>query len=255
MDNYFCLKLLNNYTMPNLSPWLANTLEKVILNKIHEVTVAETVMLSDHLKQVTFQATNELDLVPGNGILIEVNVTEYRYYTIADFNREANTCQVIFYLKPQGLGSAWAKSVRKGDGLKFIIDQAEIQYEYHANQHFFFGDETSLGLYESFVKTAKNLEHEYFGILEMKEENHTALKNIKLLIDAVPSEVMFPAENAIEWMENMHPKCWDMWKGAKFYLTGREKSVQRFKKYLKNKGVGYPQIQSTPYLENGKTSY
>lgn len=239
--------------MPNLSPWLANTLEKVIRNKTHEVTVVETKVLGDDLKQITFEASNELDLIPGNGILIQVNVAEYRYYTISDFNREANTCQIIFYLKPQGPGSVWAKNVQKGDCLALIVDQAEIQYDLNANQHFFFGDETSIGLYESFGKIATNLEHEYFGILELKEENHSALKNIKLLIDAVSSEVMFPAENAIEWMENMHPKCWDMWKGAKFYLTGREKSVQRFKKYLKNKGVSSLQIQSSFYWEKGRT--
>ena len=56
--------------MPNLSPWLANTLEKVIRNKTHEVTVVETKVLGDDLKQITFEASNELDLIPGNGILI-----------------------------------------------------------------------------------------------------------------------------------------------------------------------------------------
>lgn len=239
--------------MSNLSPWLANTLEKVILNKLHTVTVAETAKLSNHLTQITFQVSNELELIPGNGVLIQVGVAEYRYYTISAFNREANSCQIIFHLNPQGMGSAWAKHVQIGDRLEFLVDQAEIQYDVHVNQHFFFGDETSIGLYESFGTIAKNLGHEYFGILELKEENHCALKNIKLLIDAVSSEVLFPAESAIEWMENMHPKCWEMWKGAKFYLTGREKSVQRFKIYLKNKGVNSLQIRSSFYWEKGRT--
>ncbi|MFW0714466.1 siderophore-interacting protein [Pedobacter sp. N23S346] len=240
--------------MPKVPSWLANTVEKIISNKIFEVDVIETLMLSSNLKQVTFKGDiKDMNFIPGKEVLFRVNANEYRHYTLSNFDAEAETCQVIFYLNRIGVGNNWAINIQKGDCLKLIADQAKIKYDFNSSQHFFFGDETSIGLYESFGKIAKNLGHECFGILEMREENHQALDNIKLLIDVVPSAIMAPAENAIEWMENMHPKCWEMWKDASFYLTGRGKSVQRFKKYLQNKRVGYKQIQTNCYWENGKT--
>ncbi len=243
-----------NNTMPKLPSWFANTMEKIISNKIYAVDVVETEMLSGNLKCVTFKGDFlNADFVPGNEVLIRINSNEYRHYTLADFDMETETCKIIFFLNRKGIGSSWAVNIQKGDSLKLIADAAKIKYDFDSNQHFFFGDETSLGLYEWFGEITQKSNHEYFGVLEMKAENDAALNNIKLLIDTVPSELIAPAENAIEWMENMHPKCWEMWKDASFYLTGRGKSVQRFKKYLKEKGVSYKQIQTTCYWENGRT--
>lgn len=239
--------------MPKLPSPLANAIEKEI-SKVYEVTVENTIMLSDHVKKVILKGDfPDLDFVCGNEALFKINANESRHYAITDFSRETNTCQVIFYLNGKGIGSSWAMNLQTGDCLKFITDHAQIKYDFNASQHFFFGDETSIGLYESFGKITKNLGNEYFGILEMKEENHPALENIRLLIDVVPADTLFPAENAIEWMENMHPKCWEMWKDANFYLTGRSKSLQRFKQYLLNRGVEAAQIQSACYWESGRT--
>ena len=240
--------------MPKLPSWLANTMEKMISNKIFEVEVADTRMLSNNIKEIILRGNFlDLDFIPGKEVLFRINSNEYRHYTLSDFDQEAGTCQIIFFLNRKGPGSSWAANIEKGNQLKFIADQAKVKYNFDSNQHFFFGDETSIGLYESFGKTAQDLDHECFGILEMNEENDQALANIDLLIDVVPSDLTSPAGNAIEWMENMHPKCWEMWENASFYLTGRGKSVQKFKKYLKERGVSYKQIQTTCYWENGKT--
>jgi len=240
--------------MPKLPSWLANTMEKMISNKIFEVEVADTRMLSNNIKEIILRGNFlDLDFIPGKEVLFRINSNEYRHYTLSDFDQEAGTCQIIFFLNRKGPGSSWAANIEMGNQLKFIADQAKVKYNFDSNQHFFFGDETSIGLYESFGKTAQGLDHECFGILEMNEENDQALANIDLLIDVVPSDLTSPAGNAIEWMENMHPKCWEMWENASFYLTGRGKSVQRFKKYLKERGVSYKQIQTTCYWENGKT--
>lgn len=239
--------------MPKLPSWLANTVEKIISNKIYAVEVLETQMLSNNIKSVTFKGDFlEANFIPGNEVLFRVNSNEYRHYTLSDYDKNEDTCKVIFYLNRQGPGNNWAVNIQKGDQLKMIVDKAKVKYNFESNQHFFFGDETSMGLYESLGKMALELDDEYFGILEVREENFPAVDGIKLLIDAVPSLENAPAENAVIWMENMHPKCWEMWKDATFYLTGRAKSVQRFKKYLKQKGVGFRQIITMPYWEIGK---
>lgn len=239
--------------MPKLPSWLANTLEKLISNKIYQVTVTETKMLSTDVKSVTFKGEFfDANLITGNEVLFRVNANEYRHYTLSGFNRAEQTCSIIFYLNRRGPGFAFAVNIRKGDELRMIVDVAHVKYNEQSSQHFFFGDETSMGLYESLGKKAIEEDGEYFGILELQTANINSVNHLKLLIDVVPSDLDEPAKNAITWMENMHPKCWEMWQNATFYLTGRAKSVQQFKKYLKQRGVNFRQIITMPYWEIGK---
>ncbi|MFC1222681.1 hypothetical protein ACFE6N_02665 [Pedobacter sp. BG31] len=239
--------------MTKLPSWLADTMEEVISNKIYQVEVVETKMLSSNLKCVTFKGGFfEAEFIPGMEVLFRVNANEYRHYTLSAFDKTKETCEVIFYLNRQGPGNHLAVNIRKGDRLKLIVDRAKVKYNESSNQHFFFGDETSLGLYESLGKKVIDEDVEYFGILELQEENLNSVKHLKLLIDTVPSDLNAPAKNAISWMENMHPLCWEMWQNATFYLTGRAKSVQQFKRYLKQRGVSFRQIITMPYWEMGK---
>ncbi|QNN41710.1 ferredoxin reductase domain-containing protein [Pedobacter roseus] len=239
--------------MPKLPSWLANTMEKVISNKIYQVEVVETKMLSSNLKCVTFKGDFfDAKFIPGNEVLLRVNANEYRHYTLSAFDEADETCEVIFYLNRQGPGHHLAVNIQKGDQLKLIVDRAKVKYNQASNQHFFFGDETSLGLYESLGKKVIDEDLEYFGVLELQEENLNSVEHLKLLIDAVPSDLNAPAKNAITWMDNMHPLCWEMWQNATFYLTGRAKSVQQFKRYLKQRGVSFRQIITMPYWEMGK---
>lgn len=239
--------------MPKLPSWLANTMEKVISNKIYQVEVIETKMLSSNLKCVTFKGDFfDAKFIPGNEVLLRVNANEYRHYTLSGFDEAHETCEVIFYLNRQGPGHHLAVNIQKGDQLKLIVDRAKVKYNQASNQHFFFGDETSLGLYESLGKKVIDEDLEYFGVLELQEENLNSVEHLKLLIDAVPSDLNAPAKNAITWMDNMHPLCWEMWQNATFYLTGRAKSVQQFKRYLKQRGVSFRQIITMPYWEMGK---
>lgn len=239
--------------MPKLPSWLANTMEKVISNKIYQVEVVETKMLSSNLKCITFKGDFfDAKFIPGNEVLLRVNANEYRHYTLSSYDEANETCEVIFYLNRQGPGHILAVNIQKGDHLKLIVDRARVKYNEASNQHFFFGDETSLGLYESLGKKVLDEDVEYFGVLELQEENLNSVEHLKLLIDTVPSDVNAPAQNAITWMDNMHPLCWEMWQNATFYLTGRAKSIQQFKRYLKQRGVSFRQIVTMPYWEIGK---
>lgn len=239
--------------MPKVPTWLANTLEKIISNKICTGRVLHIEMLSPNLKRVIIKGDFlGINFIPGQEFLLRVNPNEYRHYTLSGFDVEQETCEAIFYLNGKGPGNYFVANIKLGDELKLIIDTASVKYKESSNQHFFFGDETSIGLYESLGKKVMDEQVEYFGILELQEENLQSVNYLKLLIDVVPSNLDLPAKSAIAWVENMHPKCWEMWKDATFYLTGRAKSVQQFKKYLKQKGVNFKQIITMPYWEIGK---
>ncbi|GGH13102.1 siderophore-interacting protein [Pedobacter zeae] len=239
--------------MPKSPSWLNNTTETEVSNKTFHVEVAEIKMLSSNLKCVTFKGDFfDAGFIPGNVVLFKVSANDYRHYTLSAFDQEKDTCKVIFYLNQQGPGYNFAVNIQNGDRLELIADCARVKYNEASNQHFFFGDETSMGLYESLGKKAVDEEVEYFGILELQEENFDSVNHLNLLIDVVPSDLSAPAKNAITWMDNMHPLCWNMWQNATFYLTGRSKSVQQFKKYLKQRGVRFSQLVTMPYWELGK---
>ncbi|WP_315823267.1 hypothetical protein [Paraflavitalea speifideaquila] len=157
-----------------------------------------------------------------------------------------------FYLHGKGPGSTWAANLEAGQQIRFRAGQGTLRYNDLAKHHFFFGDETSIGLFNWYKTTALACSHEYFGVLELKPEHKTALNDLKIMIDSVHSSMPAPAVKAIEWMEEMHPDCWNNWKGATFYLAGRAMSITRFRKYLLLKGVTSAQIRTNAYWADGK---
>jgi hypothetical protein len=118
-----------------------------------------------------------------------------------------------------------------------------LVYDKQNTHHFFFGDETALGVFYHFKEMALRNNHEYFGVLELEPENEPLLQALKLLVDCVPPTPGMPADNAVCWMEDMHPNCWKAWKKASFYLAGNELSVQHFREYLLQKEIEERQIQ------------
>lgn len=129
-----------------------------------------------------------------------------------------------------------------GIATPFNIEKEKLAYNALATHHFFFGDETSVGLFNAYKEIALQNNHEYFGVLELKPGNESVLNRLKLLIESVPPSVGEPAQNAIQWMEDMHPNCWKAWKKATFYLAGSAKLIQPFGEYLLQKGVSPLQI-------------
>jgi hypothetical protein len=116
-------------------------------------------------------------------------------------------------------------------------------YDGEATHHFFFGDETALGLFHTYKEIALESNHEYFGILEMEPQYEADLQVLKLLIDCVPPAGDRPAANAIAWMEDMHPNCWKAWRKATYYLSGGDELLGVFREYLLKKGIGVSQIR------------
>lgn len=123
-----------------------------------------------------------------------------------------------------------------------IISQAKQLYNTQTTHHFFVGDESSVELFNALKTIALENDHEYFGILELHPEYEAVLNMLKLLVDSVPELPAQPGQNAIYWMEDMHPHCWMAWQNATFYLSGGETLINTFQKYLLQKKVRRQQI-------------
>lgn len=240
--------------MGRLPKWLGNTLESVFSQVNHSVAVAETVFIAEKLKLVTFIGNlSKVDFTPGQKLAFLIQNNEYRRYTPAAFDREQGTCQVLFYLHDKGPGSKWAENLQKGEEVKLSSPGDGIKYDKNSGLHFFFGDESALGLFNCLKKTVELNDKEYFGVLELSDENYLWPDKLHLLVESVPPSESDPAANAITWMENMHPACWNTWQKATFYLAGSGASIQNFKKYLQRKGVQSRQIRTTVYWSEGKS--
>jgi NADPH-dependent ferric siderophore reductase len=239
--------------MPQIPKWLADTMITVANPWLRQAVVANIAMITDELKQVTFKGDfDHENFLPGKIVQFRVDDTSFRHYTLSSFNKQQGLCTVLFYLHGKGPGSQWASSLQEGQQVKFRSGEGKLQYDLQAKHHFFFGDETSIGLFNWYKTTALACSHEYFGVLELQPQHEPALPALKIMVDSVHTAMDAPAVNAITWMEDMHPDCWANWKGATFYLAGRAMSISRFKKYLLDKGVEAKQIRTDAYWADGK---
>jgi NADPH-dependent ferric siderophore reductase len=239
--------------MPQIPKYLADIMLAVANPWLRHAVVSHTAMLTDELKLITFKGDfDHENFLPGKIVQFRVDDNNFRHYTLASFNKQQGQCSVLFYLHGKGPGSHWATHLEPGMEVKFRAGQGKLKYNDQGRHHFFFGDETTIGLYNWYKTTALACSHEYFGILELQPQHEKALQILKIMIDSVDAHLDAPAVNAIDWMEDMHPDCWANWKGATFYLAGRAMSVGRFRKYLLNKGVAASQIRTDAYWADGK---
>jgi len=124
-----------------------------------------------------------------------------------------------------------------------MIAQAKELYNKETTHHFFVGDESTVELFNALKTIALENDHEYFGILELHPDYEAVLNLLKLLVDSVPELPEQPGQNAIYWMEDMHPNCWMAWQNATFYLSGGATLISTFQKYLLTKGVQRQQVR------------
>jgi len=238
--------------MPKLPKWAADFMESAFSSMVPKVTVTAVTYLTPVLKKIRFEG----DLAAyrcetGYAIIIRVDETNYRNYTPSFFDRQAGICDVIFHLHGNGPGSAFADKLNIGDTLLMGMPRGRRLYKKDSSSHFFFGDETTLGLFDDFRQLLQKENRSFSGIIELSEEH------------AVPGELLTgfdtvlkssgQATAAVERLMVRAADQWEEWKDGTFYLLGNAGSIQQFRKALKELGVKNSQIYTQPYWAEGKT--
>jgi NADPH-dependent ferric siderophore reductase len=240
--------------MPSIPKWIGDTMEAVFSGMIVPVSVVGVEYIFPELKKISMQGDfSKMKFTPGNVIEFRVTNTDFRHYTISSFDKEKGVCEMLVYLHGQGVGSLWIDDLKAGDRLKMMGPGGKMSYQSSFQHHFVFGDETSLGLLFCMERTAIKNGQSFIGLVELEKwhvdwVNYLKNENIKL----TESSFENPAQQAIDLLgqwknylnENITNTC--------FYLTGRAKSIQRFRKFLKDKGVASKQIKTEPYWAEGK---
>ncbi|MEM1137640.1 MAG: siderophore-interacting protein [Bacteroidota bacterium] len=239
--------------MPTVPKWIANNLERVFRSQFHPVIVVETEYLDKQLKKVRFEGDlSNTSFKPGNVIEFRVSETAFRHYTPSFFDKDKGVCEVIFYLHGLGVGSDWANELQKGDNVKLMGPGGKMSLQKDQRNHFFFGDESSLGMVNFLKNEVEKQGKAYRCILELDVDHQSWPTLFNLKTKVVNPSFVYPAKEAIEALKILNDAEWEQWQQASFYLTGRAKSIQQFRKILKAKGVSSKKIHTEPYWGDNK---
>ena len=239
--------------MPTLPKWIANGAEKLFSSQYYHVEVSETEYLDKDLKRVRFAGDlGEVLFQPGRVAVFRVNDTDFRHYTPAFYDQKQGVCDIIFYLHGHGPGSRWASALKKGDTTKLMGPGGNMCFRHDSQYHFFFGDESSLGLYQHLKSCVHSNDQDYLCLLELDQKHLHWPNLVGIHTDVVGKSDKTPGAEAVLSLQEMGGRLWEVWKEATFYLSGRDQSIQSFRKALVDKGVGTKQILVHSYWSAGK---
>lgn len=218
--------------MPSAPKWLFDIAER-LQSKLPTVTVSHTEMLSGAVKKVRFRGDFSLfNFQPGFYIDFRVSDTDVRRYTPSYTDVPRGIMEVVFYLHGSAPGSLFMDNLKPGDTINLTQPRGHKYYDSSSPKYVIFGDETSLGLACSFFDVMnKNGQHYHF-LLELDEDNKQlpdilGLDNYTLF----PKNSVFRNEELISKLPLLQTPTWN---DATFILTGNAKSVQTFRKVLKD---------------------
>jgi NADPH-dependent ferric siderophore reductase len=238
--------------VPRVPKWVADAMESVFSGQIRKVEVTEISYLNPYLKKITFKGDfANVKFKSGQAIAIRVNETNFRNYTPSYWDSELGVFQVVFHLHGNGPGSTYISNLQLNDTIAIVLPRGFELYKEAHKYHFFFGDETAIGLFQSLQQVIEENGQDYIGILELNKETLNFKINTNTGLEIVPASAD-KAQSAISLLEQLPDRVWALWKDAAFYLMGNGKSIQKFRDALKEKGVNIRNIKTQPYWMEGK---
>jgi NADPH-dependent ferric siderophore reductase len=238
--------------MPRVPRWVADAMESVFSGQIRKVSILEITYLNPHLKKITFKGDfSTVSFKAGQAVAIRVDDTNFRNYTPSYWDSELGIFQIVFHLHGSGPGSSYISNLQLEDTIAIGLPRGFGLYKEKHQYHFFFGDETAVGLFENLQQVIEENGQDYIGILELNNDTLNYKISTNSGLDIVPSAPE-KAQSAISLFEQLPDRVWELWKNAAFYLIGNGKSIQRFRDALKDKGVNIRNIKTQPYWMEGK---
>lgn len=213
------------------------------------VKVIETIYISPQIKKIRFQGEiSKWSFQIGYASVVRVSETEFRNYTVAYHDKEKGIFDIIFHIHGNGIGSKYINALNLNDELFISPPRGKKLYNKDVKQQLFFGDETSLGVAFALLPFLKRNNHQFQFYFELDEVS----KNIPELL-GLENYTVFPKNNLFRnenWISNLPLFKTDEWNTTNFALVGNVKSVQTFRKVLKDKIQG--NIYSQGYWLEGK---
>lgn len=239
--------------MPRVAKWVADTFEHVLSSKYLTVKVGAVVRLSTQVKKIRFLGDfKKINFAIGYAVSFRVNDNDFRHYTPSYFDPEAGICDIIFHLHGRGPGSDFAEKLQPGDLLKMVMPGGRKLYDQQDQTHFFFGDETAIGLFLAMSKAVKSNGQRYMGILELDEQNFSIPEQLNLSTRIVLKSNPDPEFNLKSCLENVMTYTPGCLRDAVFYLIGNVASLKHFRLMLKELNISPKKIKVQGYWAEGR---
>lgn len=213
------------------------------------VRVITTTLISPQIKRIRFQGDiSKWSFEIGYASVVRVSETEFRNYTVAFHDKEEGVFDILFHIHGEGVGSRYIDMLKANDELFISPPRGKDLYNPGLKQQFFFGDETSLGVAAAFLPVLKKNGHQFRFYFELHDENREVPELLKL-----EEYTIFPKNNSFreeKWVAGLPFFKTDHREAANFALVGNVRSVQTFRKVLKDRTQGT--IHSQGYWLEGK---
>jgi len=231
---------------------MADLMETTMTAWVKKVTATQTEYLDPYIKKIRFTGDfRKAHFEPGQAIIFRVSETEHRNYTPCFFDGEQGICEVLFYLNGIGPGSRYIDAMKPGDTLYMALPRGFNLLKKESKFHFFYGDETTLGLFYSFKQVLEKRGESYAGIMDLSLAAEIP-ESLDLNMKAIRSTLPYGSA-AVYYLNTVDASTWNQWATGTFYLMGNAKSIQCFRKALKEKGISGSNIVTQPYWAEGKT--
>jgi len=203
---------------------------------VPQAEVVDIDILSSSVKRIRLKGQFErFQLNSGSYISFKINYILARKYTIAALDKPKGYLELIVYLhQHKGNGQQFMDQLKIGDKLNMSSLRSNSNHlDFSTSKFVFFGDETSLGLGLSLLNKWKQQKADFLFLFELDKENETIPERLGFEQTQVyAKQSTFRVERQIGQLDPIKDA---RWKDAVFLLTGNAKSIQIFRKVIKDK--------------------
>lgn len=192
-----------------------------------------------------------IEWIPGQKIQIDVGGGVSRTYTPISWDPIVGQTSVVAYAHGWGPGSTWCSTIAAGERCQFFGPRHSLDLRYlDVELPIFFGDETSLGLASTLISKGGQTAGTF--LFEVSDGEAAACAWHQLVTHPATFVERKPADTHLSEVEERMETILDKWIPESFVLAGKAVSIQRVRKYLRDRGIATSRIRTKAYWSPGK---
>jgi NADPH-dependent ferric siderophore reductase len=252
--------------MSTLSNLLSSAIEKLLF---HPVTITHTDTIGRRFRSVRLQGEvfKGVNWVPGQAAQFYLGNLTKRAYTPMGMEPVAGSAEFLFYMHGGGPGSAWAGSLKVGDGCKIMRPKDSLDFTNFEGRAIFFGDETSMAAAYA-LQSCRKTDARHRFVLEVTSAaeaksvaDRLGLEDVTLYqktgdgehLEEVVRKLAESANRKTDGADDFDKADRSKDRFSQWIFTGQARSIQLVQKGLRGLGVEVRSSKVRAYWSPGKT--
>lgn len=239
---------------PPLAPRRAGLLEATVQKLFtRSASVVDILEVGSTFRIITLRgdALRNVAWTPGDKIQLQLGGWTQRTYTPLDWDAVNGRTRVLVHLHADGPGTAWARSVRKGDACVLFGPRKSINLAQSRAPVIVFGDETSLGVAAALAAHGQAPAVQVLLEVSSLAETTPVIAQLGLV-----APLMFErrdSDSHLSEVEAAMSSALMQDATADIVLTGRASALQQMTRFLRQTGVGSGRRHTKAYWAAGKS--